>query len=168
MLNNLPRIWDPKQEHTGAHKHVPTRPTVFVIINNKLRWTNLSDLKFVFKVNLILLKLNILDCNHLCYCNITKSSDLFLFLFQSLLKHYHPDRVASPCCAPIKMSPLSMLYYENGEMLLRHHEDMIVDECGCQWQLQPPSPQAWPVLLRGINSPKMSRRNNLVSEKHNT
>ncbi|XP_026207588.1 nodal-related 2 [Anabas testudineus] len=51
---------------------------------------------------------------------------------QSLLKHYHPDRVTSPCCAPIKMSPLSMLYYENGEMLLRHHEDMIVDECGCQ------------------------------------
>uniref|UniRef100_A0A3P8TNM5 Nodal-related 2 n=1 Tax=Amphiprion percula TaxID=161767 RepID=A0A3P8TNM5_AMPPE len=51
---------------------------------------------------------------------------------QSLLKHYYPDRVASPCCAPTKMSPLSMLYYENGEMLLRHHEDMIVDECGCQ------------------------------------
>ncbi|XP_062234585.1 nodal-related 2 [Platichthys flesus] len=51
---------------------------------------------------------------------------------QSLLKHYHPDRVASPCCAPTKMSPLSMLYYENREMLLRHHEDMIVDECGCQ------------------------------------
>nr|XP_020460638.1 nodal homolog [Monopterus albus] len=51
---------------------------------------------------------------------------------QSLLKFHHPERVVSPCCAPTKMSPLSMLYYENGEMLLRHHEDMIVDECGCQ------------------------------------
>ncbi|KAK0131820.1 Nodal [Merluccius polli] len=51
---------------------------------------------------------------------------------QSLLKHFQPDRVVSPCCAPTKMSPLSMLYYENREMLLRHHEDMIVDECGCQ------------------------------------
>ncbi|XP_061665372.1 nodal-related 2 [Syngnathoides biaculeatus] len=50
---------------------------------------------------------------------------------QSLLNHYHPDRAASPCCAPTRMSPLSMLYYENGEMLLRHHEDMMVDECGC-------------------------------------
>ncbi|TNN83790.1 Nodal [Liparis tanakae] len=50
----------------------------------------------------------------------------------SLLKHYHSDRVAAPCCAPTKMSPLSMLYYENREMLLRHHEDMIVDQCGCQ------------------------------------
>ncbi|KAF3704324.1 Nodal -like protein Nodal-related protein 1 Xnr-1 [Channa argus] len=51
---------------------------------------------------------------------------------QSLLKHYHPDRVAETCCAPTKMSPLSMLYFENGEMLIRHHEDMVVDECGCQ------------------------------------
>ncbi|XP_037319770.2 nodal-related 2 [Pungitius pungitius] len=51
---------------------------------------------------------------------------------QSLLKHFHADRVAAPCCAPTKMSPLSMLYYENSEMLLRHHENMIVDECGCQ------------------------------------
>ncbi|XP_030631676.1 nodal-related 2 [Chanos chanos] len=50
---------------------------------------------------------------------------------QSLLKHYHSVRVPSPCCAPTKMSPLSMLYYENGEMILRHHEDMVVDECGC-------------------------------------
>ncbi|KAJ8013567.1 hypothetical protein DPEC_G00031110 [Dallia pectoralis] len=45
---------------------------------------------------------------------------------QSLLKHYHPERVPSACCAPTKMSPLSMLYYESGEMLLRHHEDMIL------------------------------------------
>ncbi|KAJ8365724.1 hypothetical protein SKAU_G00145550 [Synaphobranchus kaupii] len=50
---------------------------------------------------------------------------------QSLLKYYHPERVPPACCAPTKMSPLSMIYYENGEVLLRHHEDMIVDECGC-------------------------------------
>ncbi|XP_041760159.2 nodal-related 2 [Coregonus clupeaformis] len=50
---------------------------------------------------------------------------------QSLLKHYQPERLPSACCAPTKTSPLSMLYYENGEMLLRHHEDMTVDECGC-------------------------------------
>ncbi|MBN3280901.1 NODAL protein, partial [Polyodon spathula] len=50
---------------------------------------------------------------------------------QSLLKHYHPDRVPSPCCVPTKMSSLSMLYHESGEVVLRHHEEMIVEECGC-------------------------------------
>ncbi|XP_056627184.1 nodal-related 2 [Triplophysa dalaica] len=50
---------------------------------------------------------------------------------QSLLKYYHPNRVPAACCAPTKMSPLSMLYYENEELILRHHEDMVVEECGC-------------------------------------
>ncbi|XP_067286461.1 nodal-related 2 [Pseudorasbora parva] len=50
---------------------------------------------------------------------------------QSLLKYYHPSRAPAACCAPTRMSPLSMLYYENGELLLRHHEDMLVEECGC-------------------------------------
>ncbi|XP_059387564.1 nodal-related 2 [Carassius carassius] len=50
---------------------------------------------------------------------------------QSLLKYYDPSRVPAACCAPTRTSPLSMLYYENGELLLRHHEDMQVEECGC-------------------------------------
>ncbi|XP_023699114.1 nodal homolog 2-A-like [Paramormyrops kingsleyae] len=50
---------------------------------------------------------------------------------QSLLKLYHPERVACPSCVPIRLSPLSMLYYENEGVVLRHHEDMIVEECGC-------------------------------------
>ncbi|XP_043087164.1 nodal-related 2 [Puntigrus tetrazona] len=50
---------------------------------------------------------------------------------QSLLKYYHPSRVPGACCAPTRTAPLSMLYYENGELILRHHEDMLVEECGC-------------------------------------
>lgn len=50
---------------------------------------------------------------------------------QSLLRLHHPDRVSCPSCVPTHLSPLSMFYYENDELTLRHHEDMIVEECGC-------------------------------------
>ncbi|NXD43675.1 NODAL protein, partial [Copsychus sechellarum] len=50
---------------------------------------------------------------------------------QSLLRLYKPNLVPCPACSPVKMSPLSMLYYEKGEVVMRHHEDMIVEECGC-------------------------------------
>lgn len=54
-----------------------------------------------------------------------------LLPFQSLLKRYQPHRVPSTCCAPVKTRPLSMLYVDNGRVLLEHHKDMIVEECGC-------------------------------------
>ncbi|NXO31511.1 NODAL protein, partial [Cisticola juncidis] len=50
---------------------------------------------------------------------------------QSLLQLYKPNLVPCPACSPVKMSPLSMLYYEKGEIVVRHHEDMIIEECGC-------------------------------------
>ncbi|NXC39222.1 NODAL protein, partial [Penelope pileata] len=50
---------------------------------------------------------------------------------QSLLQLYKPSQVPCPACSPVRMSPLSMLYYEKGEVVVRHHEDMVVEECGC-------------------------------------
>ncbi|XP_061871879.1 nodal homolog [Colius striatus] len=50
---------------------------------------------------------------------------------QSLLQLYKPNQVPCPVCSPVRMSPLSMLYFEKGEIVVRHHEDMVIEECGC-------------------------------------
>ncbi|NP_001079033.1 nodal homolog 6 L homeolog precursor [Xenopus laevis] len=50
---------------------------------------------------------------------------------KSLVKLYDSDRVECNSCVPVKMSPLSMLMYEDNEVVLKHHEDMIVEDCGC-------------------------------------
>ncbi|GCC32475.1 nodal-like [Chiloscyllium punctatum] len=61
--------------------------------------------------------------------NVKPSNHAYM---QSLLKFHRPTLVPAPCCVPIKMSPMSMLYKENGEVVLRHHENMVVQECGCR------------------------------------
>ncbi|XP_075061209.1 nodal homolog [Mixophyes fleayi] len=50
---------------------------------------------------------------------------------KSVVKLYQPERVECPSCVPVRMSPLSMLYYEGTDIVVQHHEEMIVEECGC-------------------------------------
>ncbi|XP_069618284.1 nodal homolog [Ranitomeya imitator] len=49
----------------------------------------------------------------------------------SVLKVYQPERVECPSCVPIRMSPLSMMYKEGNNIVVKHHEEMVVEECGC-------------------------------------
>ncbi|XP_042189095.1 protein DVR-1 [Callorhinchus milii] len=54
-------------------------------------------------------------------------------ILQTLVHSNHPTDTPQPCCVPIRLSPISMLYYDNNDnVVLRHYDDMVVDECGCR------------------------------------
>lgn len=53
-------------------------------------------------------------------------------ILQTLVHSLDPDETPQPCCVPVRLSPVSMLYYDNNDnVVLRHYEDMVVEECGC-------------------------------------
>lgn len=54
-------------------------------------------------------------------------------VMQDLVRLHQPERrTPEPCCVPTVLRPLSMLYFEDGAVLVRHHENMIAQECGCR------------------------------------
>uniref|UniRef100_A0A3B3ZFH4 TGF-beta family profile domain-containing protein n=1 Tax=Periophthalmus magnuspinnatus TaxID=409849 RepID=A0A3B3ZFH4_9GOBI len=54
-------------------------------------------------------------------------------ILQTLVHSLDPQGTPQPCCVPIRLSPISMLYYDNNDnVVLRHYQDMVVDECGCR------------------------------------
>ncbi|XP_075034391.1 nodal homolog [Mixophyes fleayi] len=51
---------------------------------------------------------------------------------QSLVNLYDKEKAPEVCCVPIKMSSLSMAYYDHMTVAFQSHEAMIVEECGCR------------------------------------
>uniref|UniRef100_A0A7M4FDA5 TGF-beta family profile domain-containing protein n=1 Tax=Crocodylus porosus TaxID=8502 RepID=A0A7M4FDA5_CROPO len=54
-------------------------------------------------------------------------------ILQTMVHSLDPEGTPQPCCVPIRLSPISVLFYDNHDnVVLRHYEDMVVDECGCR------------------------------------
>ncbi|NXB71796.1 GDF3 factor, partial [Donacobius atricapilla] len=54
-------------------------------------------------------------------------------VLQTVVHSLDPRGTPQPCCVPVRLSPISVLYYDNSDnVVLRHYEDMVVDECGCR------------------------------------
>ncbi|XP_026543408.1 embryonic growth/differentiation factor 1 [Notechis scutatus] len=54
-------------------------------------------------------------------------------ILQTIVHSLDPAGTPQPCCVPVRLSPISVLYYDNNDnVVLRHYEDMVVDECGCR------------------------------------
>uniref|UniRef100_A0A8C2YI58 Growth/differentiation factor 2 n=1 Tax=Chinchilla lanigera TaxID=34839 RepID=A0A8C2YI58_CHILA len=55
-------------------------------------------------------------------------------IVQTLAHLKHPKKVGKACCVPTKLSPISILYKDDGGVptLKYHYEGMSVAECGCR------------------------------------
>lgn len=53
-------------------------------------------------------------------------------IVQTLVHLLDPYLVPKPCCAPTKLSAISVLYFDqNSNVVLKRYRDMIVKACGC-------------------------------------
>ncbi|XP_047632498.1 embryonic growth/differentiation factor 1 [Phacochoerus africanus] len=54
-------------------------------------------------------------------------------VLRALMHSATPGTAGLPCCVPARLSPISVLFFDNNDnVVLRHYEDMVVDECGCR------------------------------------
>ncbi|KAM9312020.1 nodal homolog 2-A-like [Gastrophryne carolinensis] len=66
-------------------------------------------------------------------CNIplqNKAKTTNYDYIKSFLQMKEWEGVECSSCVPVKMRPLSMLFHEDSDLVLRHHDDMIIEECG--------------------------------------
>ncbi|XP_062846777.1 bone morphogenetic protein 8A [Trichomycterus rosablanca] len=53
-------------------------------------------------------------------------------MIQLVVHLIKPDEVPKACCAPTKLSPISVLFYDdNNNVILKKHRNMVVKSCGC-------------------------------------
>ncbi|XP_008580027.1 PREDICTED: growth/differentiation factor 3 [Galeopterus variegatus] len=71
-------------------------------------------------------------CHGDCPFSLTTSLNSSNYAFMQALMNAVDPEVPQAVCIPTKLSPISMLYQDNNDnVILRHYEDMVVDECGC-------------------------------------
>lgn len=68
-------------------------------------------------------------------CSGPRTPDVFQSYHSHVIEEYRKiDRLSGiqPCCAPVKFSSMSLIYYEeNKKIVKRDLPKMIVEECGC-------------------------------------
>lgn len=74
-------------------------------------------------------------CEGVCDFKLTKYTKFSTnhSTIQSLYNWLNPNLIIKSCCVPIKYKPMYLLNYDvNNEIVMKQHENMIVDVCGCR------------------------------------
>lgn len=49
-----------------------------------------------------------------------------------MLAHLMDKQIPKPCCAPTKLQPITVLYYDDySNVILKEYKNMVVQDCGC-------------------------------------
>jgi len=48
------------------------------------------------------------------------------------LLHERGNSIHQPSCVPVRLRPLDLLYYDRRELIIKRHQGMQVEECGCR------------------------------------
>ncbi|CAF3838436.1 unnamed protein product [Rotaria sp. Silwood1] len=48
------------------------------------------------------------------------------------LLHERGNSIQQPSCVPVRLRPLDLLYYDRQELVIKRHQGMQVEECGCR------------------------------------
>ncbi|KFZ62287.1 Inhibin beta A chain, partial [Antrostomus carolinensis] len=76
-------------------------------------------------------------CEGECPSHIAGTSGSSLSFHSTVINHYRmrghsPFANLKSCCVPTKLRPMSMLYYDDGQNIIKKDiQNMIVEECGC-------------------------------------
>ncbi|CAO1378765.1 unnamed protein product [Diamesa tonsa] len=69
------------------------------------------------------------ECNFPLNAHMNASNHAIV---QTLVHLMHPQKVPKPCCAPTKLSAISVLYYlDDSNVNLKKYKNMVVKSCGC-------------------------------------
>nr|XP_031848442.1 protein 60A-like [Nomia melanderi] len=69
------------------------------------------------------------ECNFPLNIHMNASNHAIVQTLVHLLK---PKEVPKPCCAPTKLSPISVLYFlDDSNVVLKKYKNMVVNSCGC-------------------------------------
>ncbi|XP_008475524.3 inhibin beta chain-like [Diaphorina citri] len=68
-------------------------------------------------------------------CGVRRTPDMYYNHYSHVIEEYRKmDRLSGlqPCCAPVKFSPMSLIYFgPDSNIIKRDLPKMVVDECGC-------------------------------------
>ena len=72
-------------------------------------------------------------CHGECFSALNSHLNATNHAVGQTLEHLNdPDTVPKPCCAPMKLSGISVLYLDSSSnVVLKKYRNMVVETCGC-------------------------------------